>query len=82
MAKRKTKIKLQQPRHFKAASEALTAVLSGYRQSESTWMDDVEKANECIRMSFKKNDEVFEIAKDLLEKYQFLSNKRSGNKDG
>ena len=78
MAKRKTKTKVKQPRHFKIASEALTAVLSGYRQSESSWMDDVERANECIRMSFKKNDDLFETAKYLIDKYDFLSKKRSG----
>ena len=79
MAKRKIKTKVTQPRHLKVASEALTAVLSGYRQSEATWIDDVEKANETIRMSFKKNDDVFEAAKNLIDKYEFLNKKRSGN---
>jgi len=40
-------------------------------------MDDVERANECIRMSFKKNDEVFEAAKNLIDKYDFLNKKRA-----
>jgi len=77
MAKRKTKTKVKQSRHFKVASESLIAVLTGYRQSEITWMDDVERANECIRMSFKKNDEVFEAAKNLIDKYDFLNKKRA-----
>ena len=37
--------------HFKAASAALSAVLTGYRQSIDEWTDDVERANECIRMA-------------------------------
>tara|TARA_Y100000310_G_scaffold277930_1_gene296057 strand:- start:103 stop:351 length:249 start_codon:yes stop_codon:yes gene_type:complete len=82
MAKRKTKTKVEQPRHFKVASEALRAVLSGYRQSEATWMDDVERANECIRMSFEKNDDVFEESEILINKYEFLNKKRSGKQDG
>ena len=66
--------------HFKAASAALTAVLTGYRQSVDEWTDDVERANECIRMAFKKDDEVFEIANVLLRKYNALE--RKGTKRG
>ena len=63
--------------HLKAASAALSAVLTGYRQSVDEWTDDVERANECIRMALKKDDEVFEISRVLTKKYDFLSKKRA-----
>ena len=61
--------------HFKAASDALWAVITGYRQSHELWADDVERANKCIRMAFKKDDEVFEIANVLLRNYNALEKK-------
>ena len=61
--------------HFKVASDALWAVITGYRQSHELWADDVERANECLRMAFKKDDEVFEIANTLLRKYRALEKK-------
>ena len=82
MIERQVGIKEETISHFKAASAALTAVLTGYRQSEATWMDDVERANECIRMSFEKNDDVFEESEILINKYEFLNKKRSGKQDG
>ena len=66
--------------HFKIASDALWAVITGYRQSHDLWTDDVDRANECIRMAFKKDDKVFEIANVLLRKYNALE--RKGTKRG
>ena len=77
MIERQVGIKEEPRSHFKAASAALTAVLTGYRQSVDEWTDDVERANECMRMALKKNDEVFEISKVLTKKYYFLSKKRA-----
>lgn len=84
MAKRKTireqrKINKESMRHFRAATEALQAVLTGYRLSHDQWTNDVEQANRCIQMSFEKNDDVFDISKVLLRKYKFLAKK--GSKD-
>ena len=88
MAKRRTvreqrKLNKESLRHFKAATEALQAVLTGYRLSHDQWVSDIEQANRCIRMSFEKNDKVFDISKVLLRKYKFLANfkKQKGGKD-
>ena len=77
MIQRQAKVKEETRSHFKAASAALDAVLTGYRQSVDEWTDDVERASECMRMALKKNDEVFEISKVLTKKYYFLSKKRA-----
>ena len=84
MAKRRTarerrKINKESMRHFRAATEALQAVLTGYRLSHDQWVSDIEQANRCIQMSFEKNDKVFDISKVLLRKYKFLAKK--GSKD-
>ena len=77
MIERQAGIKEETRSHFKVASAALNAVLTGYRQSIDEWTDDVERANECIRMALKKNDEVFETSRVLTKKYDFLSKKRA-----
>ena len=79
MIERQVGIKEEPRSHFKAASAALTAVLTGYRQSVDEWTDDVERANECIRMAFKKDDEMFEVAGALERKYTALGKKRAEN---
>ena len=89
MTKRKTvkekrKINKGSLRHFEAATEALQAVLTGYRLSHDQWVSDIEQANRCIQMSFEKNDKVFDISKVLLRKYQSLANfkkLKKGSKD-
>ena len=56
--------------HVRAASEALQAVLTGHRVSHDQWTNDVERANKCITMAFNKDDEVFELSKFLVRKYE------------
>jgi len=62
--------KIEATKHFKIAKDALWAVITGYRQSHQLWADDVQRANECIKMAFRKDDRVFEEANILLRKYK------------
>ena len=88
MAKRKRKpvtVTKESKQHLRAATETLTAVLTGYRQSEQNWIDDIEEAHRCLRMAFEKNDEVFEILESLNITYNYLGKQRAinnGNKNG
>ena len=58
-------------KHFRAASKALKAVLTGHRMSHDRWAEDVERANRCITMAFNKDNEVFELSKALVRKYSY-----------
>jgi len=72
MAKRKRKpiaATKELKQHIHAATEALNAVLTGYRLSHDRWTEDVERANNCITMAFNKDDDVFELSKFLIRKY-------------
>jgi len=84
MAKRRTfkeqrKLNKESVRHFMVASKALKAVLTGHRMSHDKWASDVELANECMQMAFLKDDKVFEVANNLLRKYNAL--RKKVNKD-
>jgi len=54
--------------HFQAASDALWAVMTGYRRNDDEWSYDIERANRCLRMAFEKDDRVFEVSRALIEK--------------
>ena len=54
--------------HFQAASDALWAVMTGYRRNDDEWSYDIERVYKCLRMAFKKDDEVFELSRALIEK--------------
>jgi uncharacterized protein YoxC len=68
-------------KHLNAAMKTLTSVLTGFRQSEASWIDDIEEAHRCLRMSFKQDDEVFDSLESLNIKYKYLSKLRNTNKE-
>jgi len=65
---RKAKAKKEAVKHFQAALDALWAVMTGYRKNDDDWSYDIERANKCLRMAFKKDDEVFKLSRALIEK--------------
>jgi|TARA_R110000744_G_scaffold272648_1_gene385546 hypothetical protein len=68
--KRKSVKTTKEPsKHLQAATEALEAVLTGYRLSHDQWTGDIDKANVCLNMAFNKNDKVFDLSKFLLRRY-------------
>ena len=66
-------------KHFRVASKALKAVLTGHRMSHDKWIEDVERANRCITMAFIKDDEVFRLSKALVRKYSYVKSQTTGD---
>lgn len=79
MVKSKKKTAKETCKHLNAAMKTLSSVLTGFRQTEASWVDDIEEAHRCLRMSFKQDDEVFDALESLNIKYKYLQKLRNTN---
>jgi len=56
-------------KYLNAAITAHRTVITGGRMNHDEWLYDLDRANNCIKMAFEKNDDLFDIAKALTRKY-------------
>tara|TARA_R100000005_G_scaffold95912_1_gene79462 strand:+ start:975 stop:1244 length:270 start_codon:yes stop_codon:yes gene_type:complete len=56
-------------KYLNAAIAAHRTVITGGYMNHDEWSYDLDRANECIKMAFEKNDDLFPITKALTRKY-------------